>query len=179
MAYYLARHPEWQERLRSEGREISTAPLQYEQLDAAEQLGWVFHESQRLHPSVSVMVRRTTRDISLAGFAVPAHTMIYMIPMFTNRMKEYWSNPDEFDPARFSEQRAEHKNHSFCFMPFGGGAHKCIGMHFGAMQAKLFTHQFLQRFDISLPDNYRAEFQTVPLPKLKDDLPLRLTERQN
>ena len=47
-------------------------------------------------------------------------------------------------------------------------------MHFGNMQARLFSHLFLQRYEISLPPGHRASFQSVPLPKLRDDLPLRL-----
>ncbi|CAH0991706.1 Putative cytochrome P450 136 [Sinobacterium norvegicum] len=172
MMYYLAKQPEWQQRLREEGQAFDKNFLDYEDLGQLEQLDWVFNESQRLHPSVMVMARRTISDCVLAGHKVPANTMIFQFPMFTNRMEEYWTRPGEFEPDRFGDDRAEQKNHPFCFMPFGGGAHKCIGMHFAAMQAKLFTHQFLRHCEFKLPDNHVAEFQTVPLPKLKDDLPL-------
>ena len=62
-------------------------------------------------------------------------------------MAEYWDNPHTFDPERWLEPRNEHKRHPFSFVGFGGGAHKCIGMHFALMQTKNFLHQFLRRFE--------------------------------
>ncbi|MDO8862828.1 cytochrome P450 [Haliea sp. E1-2-M8] len=175
MMYYLARYPEWQQRIREEGRAVNLAgPLDYDDLPALPLLEAAFFESQRLHPSVGVMVRRTIRDCKLGEVDVLANTQVFQFPMFTNRMQEYWRDPDSFDPDRFLPPRQEQKGHPFAFMPFGGGAHKCIGMHFGNMQARLFSHLFLQRYEISLPPGHKASFQTVPLPKLRDDLPLRL-----
>ena len=172
MMYYLATKPEWQARLRDEGSRIGKPCLEYDDLAQVADLDASFQEAQRLHPSVTVMVRRSIRDCELAGHHIPAHTLIFQYPIFTNRMEQYWSNPHSFDPDRFSAERAEHKGHPFCHMPFGGGAHKCIGMHFGAMQSKLFMHQFLRKFEFSLPQGYKAGFTYLPMPKEKNGLPL-------
>lgn len=178
LLYYLAKHPEWQEKLRAEGREVSPdKDLRYEDLDKLPMLEAAFNESQRLHPSVPVAMRRTIRECELAGHRVPAHTAIFQFPQFTNRMADYWTNPDDFEPDRMLAGRAEHKNHPFCFIPFGGGAHKCIGMHFAKMQSKIFIQLFLQQHNISLLPNYVPDFRTVPLPKIEDDLPLILKKR--
>ncbi|WP_162300034.1 cytochrome P450 [Kineobactrum sediminis] len=175
MMYYLARYPEWQQRIREEGSAVNDGgELGYDDLASLPLLEATFFESQRLHPSVGVMARRTLRDCKLGGLDVLANTLVFQFPMFTNRMDNWWQDPDSFDPARFLAPRQEQKSHPFAFMPFGGGAHKCIGMHFGSMQARLFTHLFLQRYEISLPPGHKASFQTVPLPKLRDDLPLHL-----
>lgn len=148
--------------------------LSYEELDQLPLLEAAFNESQRLHPSVPVAVRRTIRDCEMAGHKVPANTLVYQFPIFTNRMDQYWTEPDNFDPERLLPERAEQKNHPFCFMPFGGGAHKCIGMHFAMMQSKIFVHAFLQQYKISLKPGYEPVFKTVPLPKVKDGLPLTI-----
>jgi cytochrome P450 len=177
MMYYLAIQPEWQERLRVEGERIGKDYLEYEDLAAVTELDACFQEAQRLHPSVSVMARRSIRDCELGGHHIPAHTLIFQYPIFTNRMEQYWSKPHSFDPERFFPERNEHKGHAFCHMPFGGGAHKCIGMHFGAMQAKLFTHQFLRKFEFSLPGGYQAGFTYLPMPKEKNGLPLVVKPR--
>lgn len=177
LMYYLAKLPEWQERLREEGKALGVDALSYEDLERVEWLDHAFHESQRLHPSVNLMMRRSVRDCELAGHHIPAHTQIFQVPIFTNRMEEYWTRPHEFEPDRFVGDRMEQKGHPFCYMPFGGGAHKCIGMHFASMQSKLFVHQFLQKFDFRLPEGHKAEFDYVPLPKLKDKLPLLVTRR--
>ncbi len=173
LMYYLAKFPHWQQKIRDEGEQVNGGgDLVYEDLEKCILLEAAFHESQRLHPSVPVVVRRTIRDCEMVGHSVPANTIVFQFPIFTNRMEEYWTDPDQFDPERLLPGRAENKNHPFCLMPFGGGAHKCIGMHFAMMQSKLFVHMFLQGHKISLPAAYEPHFQTVPLPKIKDGLPL-------
>ncbi len=50
--------------------------------------------------------------------------------------------------------------------PFGGGAHKCIGLYFGGMEVKSILHQMLQRFEWTVPAGYRPEltYGTGPTP---------------
>ena len=38
-------------------------------------------------------------------------------------------------------------------MPFGGGVHKCIGMHFGRAEVKALVHRILLSYRIELPDD--------------------------
>ena len=59
--------------------------------------------------------------------------------------------PDKFDPDRFAEPRNEHKKHRYAFTPFGGGAHKCIGMVFGQLEVKTIMHRLLRRYRLELP----------------------------
>ena len=59
----------------------------------------------------------------------------------TQRMEPWWNDPDTFDPDRFAEPRREDKSHRYAWAPFGGGAHKCIGLHFGGMEVKAILHQ--------------------------------------
>jgi cytochrome P450 len=93
-------------------------------------------------------------------------------------MEEYWTSPFKFDPERFSPERAEHKKHAFQFHPFGGGGHKCIGMHFAQMEYRNFLFKFMKRYDFEArhakPDVY---MQTFPLPKPSDDMPIVFTRR--
>jgi cytochrome P450 len=119
--------------------------------------------------------RRTIADTEIDGHQVPANTMLFLPPSFNQRDAEYWTDPDSFDPDRFSPERAEHKRHSFCYHPFGGGAHKCIGMHFANMMAKCFMHQFLLNFQVATPPNYQPRMQWAPLTKPADGVPISLT----
>lgn len=54
--------------------------------------------------------------------------------------------PEGIDPERFTEQRREHRLHKNIWMPFGGGVHKRIGLHFAGVQVKAILHQLLQRY---------------------------------
>jgi cytochrome P450 len=89
-------------------------------------------------------------------------------------MEAWWSDPHSFDPDRFA--REEHKQHSFLWAPFGGGAHKCIGLHFADMLFKCTLAELLQRYRIRFakPGQYPAKIQHFPFAKPMDDLPLVL-----
>ena len=71
-------------------------------------------------------------------------TMVIVFPIHQHYMSEWWTRPFEFDPERFSDARAEHKRHSHSFVPFGGGAHMCIGLKFAEIQVHAIVHQLVQ-----------------------------------
>jgi cytochrome P450 len=98
--------------------------------------------------------------------------------MYNQRMETWWDDPLRFDPNRFSPARQEHKRHSFSYTPFGGGAHKCIGMNFAQLNAKLFMHQLLLKYRFRTPPAYQAGSRTLPLPKPNGDLPLEFEKIQ-
>lgn len=175
--YYLARHPEIKERLYQECKSFGADGLSYQDLDKLPFMQQVFFEIQRVRTSTPIVPRRTIRNVELAGVKIPAHTMIYTVPRFTHYMEEYWTNPFSFDPDRFSPERSEHKKHSFQFHPFGGGAHKCIGMHFSQMEYKCFLYKFLLKYDFEARHKKEPFMQSLPLPKPGDDMPILLIRR--
>ncbi len=176
-SYYLARHPEWQERLREEALALDKPHLEYEDISAMPNLERVFHEILRMHPPVPQYQRRTVRDTVLGGFDIPADTVIALSPLFTHYMSEFWSDPHRFDPERFAEPRQEQKRHAYQWMPFGGGAHKCIGMHYAGLLFKCTMFEMLRRYRWSLPQGYPENpgIMHFPLTTLKDHLPLRFS----
>ncbi|MGH8454782.1 MAG: cytochrome P450, partial [Nevskiales bacterium] len=122
--------------------------------------------------------RRSVRECEFKGFRIPAGHLIQISPWFSHTMPEYWTEPLCFDPERFSESRAEDRQHPFLWIPFGGGAHKCIGLHFGEMEVKAVLHQLLLRYRWSVPEGYvmKQDFTSLPIPK--DRLPVRLDRIQ-
>jgi cytochrome P450 len=89
-------------------------------------------------------------------------------------MPSLWTHPHDFDPERFSPERAEHRRHAYAYLPFGGGAHLCIGQHFADMEVKAVMHQVLRRFRFSVREGYRMPYQLVPIAKPRDGLPIVL-----
>ena len=174
MLFHLGQNPELQQRLRDEAMSIDKPFLDYEDLENMPLMEVAVKEALRLHPSVMMMQRRTINDCELGGYKIPANTILFLAPQHTHRMAEYWDEPLKFDIDRWLEPRNEHKRHSFSWVGFGGGAHKCIGMHFALMQVKNFMHQFLRQYEFRLADGFSDKMQTVPLPKPVDDLPLVL-----
>ncbi len=174
MFYQLAKHPEWQDRLREESLRMGKQDVQHEDLDKLVDAGLVMKESLRMIPPVPGIPRKTVKDVEFKGYLIPAGTMLTVSPMLTHRLKEWWAAPDQFDPERFSEERMEHKKHMYQYVPFGGGAHMCIGLHFAEMQVKAVLHHVLLRYRWSVADNYEMPVDYTSLPVPADKLPVKL-----
>lgn len=178
MCYQLAKHPEWQERARTESIALAKDHIDFDDLAKLETLDLVMKESLRMIVPICVTFRNTVKDTEILGHFVPKDTMVMMVPQFTHNMPEYWPDPERFDPDRFSPERREDKVHKYAWAPFGGGAHKCIGMFFGGMEIKAILHQMLLNFEWSVDPGYETKFTfsgTLPVPK--DGLPVHLRRR--
>jgi cytochrome P450 len=172
----LAAHPQWQSKLRDEVNGLGIAagqPTTFDNLEAMQLTDMAFKEAMRLKPPVPSIPRRAIRDLSFKGYAIPAGTMVGVNPVFTHHMPDIWPDPDKFDPMRFTEE-AQRNRHRFAWVPFGGGAHMCLGLHFAYMQAKCFARHFLQNLEVSLEPGYTPEWQMWPIPKPRDGLRVTL-----
>jgi cytochrome P450 len=174
--YHLAKNPEWQDRLRTEIMAIRATAgpeLPFDRLGELEQTEWAFKEALRLLPPVPSVPRRALRDFTFDGKTIPGGTHVGVNPMYTHRMAEYWEDPETFDPSRFSHNRSKGR-HKYAWVPFGGGAHMCIGLHFAYMQMKAFFYTLLSEYRVVVDPDYVCDFQMFPIPKPKDGLPIRL-----
>ncbi|WP_040742098.1 cytochrome P450, partial [Nocardia tenerifensis] len=174
LAYELARQPRWQERLRAESRALGKATLDYGDLDRLPGLDLAFKEVLRLHSPVAQQVRETTRDTDILGYYVPKGTLIMIGAYPMMRTEDYWRDPDVFDPERFAADRREDKSHRLAWAPFGGGAHKCIGLYFGGMTVKAVLHQMLLRYSWSVRPGYEVPLVAGTGPMPVDGLPIQL-----
>jgi cytochrome P450 len=168
----LAAHPEWQQKLRDEVGALGIAtdqPTTFDNLEAMPLSEMAFKEALRLKPPVPSMPRRAVRDFTFRGFAIPAGTMVGVNPLFTHHMADIWPDPEKFDPMRFTDE-AQRNRHRFAWVPFGGGAHMCLGLHFAYMQAKCFARHFLQNLSVSQESGYKPDWQMWPIPKPRDGL---------
>jgi cytochrome P450 len=174
MSYYLAKNPEWQERLREESLALGKEMLDFDDLEKLPSYDLVIKEALRLVSPVPALPRRTVKDTEVMGYHIPKDTFV-VVPTLTNHyLEDFWPEPHKFDPERFAPERREDKVHQYAWEPFGGGVHKCIGLHFAGMQIKSVLHQVLQRYRWSVPDDYEWPLDTTSLPSPKDGLPVRL-----
>jgi cytochrome P450 len=173
----LAENPQWQDRLRDEVMALDVAidkPMTFDKLESMPLAEMAFKEAMRLRPPVPSIPRRATRDFSFGGYAIPAGTLVGVNPLFTHHMREIWRDPDTFDPLRFTDE-AQRGRHRFAWVPFGGGAHMCLGLHFAYMQAKCFARHFLQNLSVSLTPGTTPDWQMWPIPKPRDGLRVTLS----
>jgi cytochrome P450 len=144
----LLRHPE---ALRRVGTElISTDPLTFEALRATPYTDAAIKETLRLHPVGPVLTRGVLRDVAFAGATIPAGWVVLLIPPFTGRMSDYFTDPDAFEPERFLPPREEDKAHRYAYVGFGAGAHTCLGANIAPFEVKVMLARLLRQFDLDL-----------------------------
>jgi cytochrome P450 len=127
-----------------------------------------------MNAPVGLLARQAIKDTEIDGYFVPEGSKLMVGIYATQRMEPWWNDPDRFDPDRFSPERREDASHKYAWAPFGGNVHKCIGMHFGAMEVKAILHRLLLRNRWSVPAGYEPpiDYGTGPFPA--DGLPIQL-----
>ncbi len=180
LVWQLALDPEWQDKLRQEiaavtggvGPDGRPRDLAYEDLGKLELTEMAFKESLRLVPPLPSMPRRALREFAFGGYRIPAGTPVGINIHWTHHSEEYWDDPYAFDPLRFTPDKVKAR-HKYAWVPFGGGAHMCLGLHFAYMQVKVLMAQLLPRYRIAL-EGGNPEWQPWPIPRPKDGLKVAL-----
>jgi cytochrome P450 len=172
LTYELARHPEWQERVRAESLALGDEQPGFDGVDGLESLTRAMRETLRRYPPLPVIPRIATERFEFGGYEILPGSMVVVSPIHTHHMSEWWSDPYTWDPERFADGRAEQDRHSHSWVPFGGGPHMCIGRLFAEAQVRMVMHQLLLRYRWSVPDGYIMPVQQAPISKPRDGLPV-------
>jgi cytochrome P450 len=149
--YYVAANSAWQAAVRAELCERIPDPeaIGVADLGACVQAEWAVKEAMRLNSAAPVLWRRSTRAFRFGGHAFPAGTITGVNPMLTHLLPEIWDRPDAYDPGRFSPERSRGR-HRFAFVPFGGGAHGCLGANFACLQVRALLRTLLEGHELRL-----------------------------
>jgi cytochrome P450 len=142
----LEKHPEVAERLRRDVREVVAGErVRPEHLHKLPYVKQVIQELLRLYPVGWIFPRIARNDTTIGGVPIKAGDTVLISPYLTHRLESIWENPLEFDPERFSPERAR-THHRYAYYPFGGGPHMCIGRHVFNFEAELILTSILSRF---------------------------------
>jgi len=172
----LGRHQDWQDRLREEILALGlndAEGLPYGQLDRLVLTEYAFKEALRVVPPVPSLPRRALKPFAFRGYHIPAGAFVGVSVGYTHKMPEHWPDPERFDPLRFTPE-ASRGRHKYAWVPFGGGAHMCLGLHFATMQIRILMTHLLSRYRIVPEAGAGAQWQHYPIPRPKDGLPIRL-----
>lgn len=111
--------------------------------------GMVFSETIRLYPSVWIIERRAVADDEIGGYHIPAGSTVMISPYLLHRHPDFWLNPEDFDPERFTpEQCVMRPRHAY--IPFGAGPHQCIGQNMASLVARLVLGMVYRQFRLRL-----------------------------
>ncbi|HJC28248.1 MAG TPA: cytochrome P450 [Candidatus Dietzia intestinipullorum] len=128
----LARNPRVQERCVAEIAE--GGELTY--------LGAVVKETLRLHPVVPMIMRTLQKPATIGGRDYAEGVTVSPSIVLAHRAEEAYPSPQEFDPGRFLDDVPTPTT----WLPFGGGARRCIGASFALMEGEVILRQILERY---------------------------------
>ncbi|HEY5341982.1 MAG TPA: cytochrome P450 [Candidatus Aquilonibacter sp.] len=132
--YLLAQHPEIEARLHAE---VDAAEVAGDLLAYAQSLDYtrrVLRESMRLYPPAWIIGREAHEDVTLTGgYRIAAGTTVFVCPLVLHRRAKFYEDPQRFDPDRWLRDDVP----AFAYLPFGGGARRCIGEEFAWTEGTL------------------------------------------
>lgn len=173
--YYLAANPDWQAAVRAELCETipDRRSIAVAEIGRCEQAEWAVKEALRLNAAAPVLWRRARAPFEYGGHAFPAGTITGVNPMLTHLMPEIWERPGAYDPSRFSREQCRAR-HRFAFVPFGGGAHGCLGANFAYLQLRALLRALLEDHELVLSDSAPPGWYHWPNCRPRHDLRIEL-----
>ncbi len=105
----------------------------------------VCKESLRSRPVVWQIGRKLTEPVELAGYQLPAGTMVVPAINLVHHYRRYYPEPAEFQPQRFLGKRAD----TSVWLPFGGGIRRCLGATFAQTEMRTVLREVLRRVELA------------------------------
>jgi cytochrome P450 len=162
IAYYLGRYPDVKQRLRQEFDEILgndfTKPITSKDLDKLEYCEAVIKEVYRLTPIAFFIGRVSIEKDTVGGHIWPEETQFQILYSATMKRKDYWTEPEKFDPDRFykieeSDKYLLEKQHARnSYAIFGAGIRICPGRKLAMIELKFLLSSIYRKYDIEMVD---------------------------
>ncbi|OEV10264.1 cytochrome P450 [Streptomyces nanshensis] len=145
-------------------------PPDDDQLGKLPLLDAVLKETLRLLPPAPMLIRYTSRPTRFGRYELPSGAMVFFSSYVTHRLEETYRDPLRFDPGRWERESPS----TYEYLPFGAGAHNCVGRHFAMLEMKTVLAVLLQKFRPALvPDSRVDRAMRVSLVP-SHGLPMRL-----
>ncbi len=129
-------------------------------LDDDAYLDAVVRETLRVRPVITDIGRMLTRDHDVAGYRLPAGTMVLAAIGAMHVRPDRWEEPHAFRPERFFEDGV---GDGYTWLPFGGGVRRCLGAAFAQMEMRIILREMFRRVRLRAPspDDERARLRHV------------------
>ena len=173
----LTEHADVRERL---VQQAGRGPLTLEAITSMHELMRFVSEVKRLTPIVPFVFGKTRKPFEFDGVSVPAGWMLLWAVTPSHTGYGVYSDPQQFDPGRFSLERAEDRRHEHAFAPQGAGpitGHRCPGLDFATYFMAVFTVVLLRGYTWTLPpQSFDFDWSKVP-PEVKGGLRAAISVR--
>lgn len=156
----LSDHSSAQDRIRDEADTVlgDEQPC-YEHISDLEYTKRAYREGLRLYPPAWAVFRQTTQKVRLGDYRVEGGSAVILPQWSVHRDRQYFDDPQQFDPARWERRSPNAVN---AYFPFSTGPHACIGSQFAVSGATLALARLTQRFGISVPSAELRDLRPTP-----------------
>jgi len=175
--YLLSQAPEVEARLHAELAQVLGGRMP--SLDDVPRLTYtraVFEEAIRLYPPVPLLGRQAARGEAIRERAIPAGSLVIVIPWLLHRHRKLWDRPDHFLPERFLPENAGSRER-YSYVPFSLGPRVCAGQAFGLTEAILCLATLAQRVKLRLAPGAVVEPVCRLTLRPGDGLPMLVQQR--
>ncbi|CAB4399031.1 unnamed protein product [Rhizophagus irregularis] len=164
VVYYLGHYPEVKQRLRQELDEVLgndlMKPINYNNIEKLYYCDAVIKEVYRHSPITFFIGRINVEKDEVGGFNWPEGTSFHILYSEIMMSKDYWTNPENFDPYRFYKIDENYNNNYLLenqhiknsFTIFGGGIRICPGRKLAMIELKCLLALIYRKYDIELAD---------------------------
>lgn len=150
--------------------------IPYETIGRMKFTSAVFKETLRLYPPVAFITRYALKEDKMRNFNIKPDDMMIIAPWVVQRHRQYWENPDHFDPSRFIQDRAGGAPNG-TWIPFSVGQRVCTGAAFANAESALVLGTIARRYKLTPIDLDKI----MPVSRLtlrpKDRLQMKLEFR--
>ncbi len=172
--FFLARHPEIQEKVRLEqlnNPHSETDPMGW--LSALVYTKCCIEEALRLYPPAYVIDRVALEDDQLEERSFTKGTLVLMSVYELHRHADFWEDPEQYRPERFMGEQP--KDLTRYYYPFGAGPRMCVGNNFAMYEMVMAVSEIVSRYQLSTP----LEAVSInPLISLKpSEVPIQFSAR--
>lgn len=143
--HFLLQRPALARELEEEVDSLGGRTPGFEELSRLPRTLQVQQEAMRLYPPAYWLPRLSLEEDEIDGFRIPARTVVAPIIYAIHRHPEIWTEPERFDPDRFSPECSANRP-ALAWLPFGAGQRLCIGKGFALMEGQLILARAAQRY---------------------------------
>lgn len=115
----------------------------------------VLNETIRLHTPIWLVTRKATAPVRLGGVLLEPGAEVMISMPTLHRDPALFAGPMRFDPDRWLDPAAKDWPRA-SFIPFGAGAHKCIGDRFAWTEMTIAVAEVCARWRLTLPAGYEV-----------------------